>query len=97
MDNLHKIIHETPLIIEIIKVTIQSSFSDLTMFCPFYFFLKNSFLSVLFLFIYLYWAVLGLHCCVWAFSGCGNRRLLCCDALVSHIMVASFVVEHRLQ
>ena len=39
MDNLHKIIHETLLIMEIIiKVAMQSSFSDLIMFCPFYYF-----------------------------------------------------------
>ena len=87
MDNLHKIIHETLLIMEIIiKVAMQSSFSDLIMFCPFYFvffFFLNSLLSVLFLFIYLFLAPLGLHCSVWAFSGCSKRRLLCCDAPAS--------------
>ena len=31
----------------------------------FLFFLKN--------FMYLFWAVLGLHCCVQAFSGCDKR------------------------
>ena len=33
--------------------------------------------SFLFLnFIYLFLAALGLHCCVWAFSGCGEWGLL---------------------
>ena len=84
MDNLHKIIHETLLIMEIIiKVAIQSSFSDLIMFCPFYFGFLKKFIAKC-LFIYLFLAPLGLHCSVRAFSGCIKRRLLCCDAPASH-------------
>ena len=45
--------------------------------------------------IYLFLAVLGLRCCVWAFSSCGERGLLCCGARASHT-VASLVVEHGL-
>ena len=42
-------------------------------------------------------AALGLRCCVWAFSSCGERGLL---FIVVHrllIAVASLVVEHALQ
>ena len=28
------------------------------------------------LFIYLFWAALGLRCCAWAFSSCSERELL---------------------
>ena len=56
MDNLHKIIHETLLIMEIIiKVAIQSSFSDLIMFCPFYFgFLKKFIAKCLFIYLFIF-------------------------------------------
>ena len=42
-------------------------------------------------------AALGLHCCMWAFSSCGEHGLL---FVVGHgllIAVASLVAEHRLQ
>ena len=47
-----------------------------------------------FLFIYLFLAVLGLHCCVRAFSSCGEQGLLftVMDGLL--IAVASLVVAH---
>ena len=38
-------------------------------------------------FIYLFMAVLGLHCCAWAFSSCGEQGLLFvvrCGARASH-------------
>ena len=38
----------------------------------------------MFLFTYLFLAVLGLHCCAWAFSSCGERATLRCGAWVSH-------------
>ena len=41
------------------------------------------------LFIYLFLAALGLRCCAWAFSSCGERGLL-------FIAVASLVAEHGL-
>ena len=52
-------------------------------------FLKNKF-------IYLFLAVLGLHCCAWAFSSCGKWGLLfaVCGLLIA---VASVVAEHGLQ
>ena len=40
-------------------------------------------------FIYLFLAALGLRCCAWAFSSCGERGLL-------FIAVASLVAEHGL-
>ena len=94
MDNLHKIIHETLLIMEIIiKVAIQSSFSDLIMFCPFYFgFLKKFIAKCLFIYFWLHWVFIAL-CGLSLVASRGGysvvmRRLL--------IMVAS-LVEHRLQ
>ena len=54
-------------------------------------FLKN------FYFISLFLAVLGLCCCVQAFSSCGEQGLLFIAARGLLIAVASLVVEHRLQ
>ena len=67
----------------------------------FYFLLIYLFIYLfIYLSIYLSLAALGLHCCVWAFSSCGNRGLL---FLVVHrllIAVASHcgarALEHRL-
>ena len=43
------------------------------------------------LFMYLFLAVLGLHCCTWLFSSCSEQGLLSsCDAQASHL-VASLV------
>ena len=55
---------------------------------PFFFFL-------IYLFIYLL-AVLGLRCCVRAFSGCGERGLLFVVMRGLLIAVASLFVEHGL-
>ena len=41
-------------------------------------------------------AELGLHCCVWAFSGCGERGLLLVVVHGLLIAVASLVAEHGL-
>ena len=48
------------------------------------------------LFIYLFLAVLGLHCCTWAFSSCGERGLLFVTVRGLLIAMASLVVEHGL-
>ena len=53
------------------------------------------------LFIYYYLAVLGLHCCVWAFPICGERGLLSSpSAWASHCSgfscCGSRALEHRL-
>ena len=48
------------------------------------------------IFFLLLLAALGLHCCVWAFSSCGEQGLL---FIVVHgllIAVASLVVDHGL-
>ena len=58
-------------------------------FLSFFFFLVT-------LFIYLFLAVLGLRCCVQAFSSCGEWRLLFVVVRGLLIAVASLVVEHRL-
>ena len=51
-------------------------------------FLKNKFI--------LFLAVLGLHCCTWAFSSCGERGLFFVAVHRLLIAVASLVVEHEL-
>ena len=55
----------------------------------FSFFLMN-------LFIYLFLAALGLHCCVRAYSTCGERELLFVAVHRLLIVVASLVAEHGL-
>ena len=55
-------------------------------------FLKNNFIY----FIYLFLAVLGLCCCVWAFSSCGERGLLFVAVRGLLTAVASLVAEHGL-
>ena len=51
-------------------------------------YVPTSILNLFILFI-LFLAALGLCCCAWAFSSCGERGLL-------FIAVASLVVEHGL-
>ena len=48
-------------------------------------------------FIYLFLAVLGLHCCTQAFSSCGECRLLLVVVCRLLIAMASLVAEHGLQ
>ena len=48
-------------------------------------------------FVYLFLATLGLCCCAWAFSSCGERRLLFVVVRGLLIAVASLVTEHGLQ
>ena len=57
------------------------------------------FLNILFiyLFIFLFLAVLGLRCCERAFSSCGEPGLLFVVVCGLLIAVASLVEEHRLQ
>ena len=47
-------------------------------------------------FIYLFLAVLGLRCCVWAFSSCGEWELLFVAVHGLLTAVASLVAEHGL-
>ena len=53
-----------------------------------------------YLFIYfiiiIFLAALGFHCCVWAFSSCGERGLLFVAVHRLLIAVASLVAEHGL-
>ena len=48
-----------------------------------------SFIKILFMFMYLFLAVLGLHCCMEAFSSCGEQWLLLVAACGLLIAVAS--------
>ena len=54
------------------------------------------FIFILKIFIYLFLAALGLHCCVQAFSSCSERGLLFVAVPGLLIAVASLVAEHRL-
>ena len=49
-----------------------------------------------FSFIYLFMAALGLHCCAWAFSSCGEQGLLFIAVHGLLIAAASLVAEHGL-
>ena len=67
-----------------------------------YFFQFLAILSLFFFykfiyFIYLFLAALGLCCCAWAFSSCGECGLLFVAVRRLLIAVASLVVEHGLQ
>ena len=63
---------------------------------PFFFFHKFIYLFI-YLFIYfLILAALGLHCCVWAFSSCGEHGLLFVAVRRLLIAVVSVVVAHWL-
>ena len=55
-------------------------------------FFKNKFIY----FNYLFLAALGLHCCTWAFSSCGEQGLLFVAVHGLLIVVASLVAEHGL-
>ena len=56
-------------------------------------FLKNKFIY----FIYLFLAALGLCCCMWAFSSCGEWELVFVAVHGLLILVASLVAEHGLE
>ena len=59
---------------------------------------QNSFFKInVFIFFYLFLAVLGLCCCTWAFSSCGEQGLLFVAAHGLLTVVASLVAEHGLQ
>ena len=51
----------------------------------------------IYLFIYLFMAVLGLRFCAWAFSSCGERGPLFIAVRGPLTITASPVMEHRLQ
>ena len=65
-------------------------------FCFVFFFLGICF-KIIYLFIYLFMAVLGLRFCVRAFSSCGKRGPLFIAVRGPLIIAASLVAEHRLQ
>ena len=48
-------------------------------------------------YLFIFSAVWGLCCCVWAFSSCGERGLLFIALCGLLLVVASLVMEHRLQ
>ena len=54
------------------------------------------FLNKFIYFMYLFLAALGLRCCTWAFSSCGEQGLLFVAVRGLLIVVASLVAEHGL-
>ena len=58
-----------------------------------FFFFFNKF--ILF-YLFIFGCALGLCCCTWAFSSCGERGLLFIAVHRLLIAVASLVAEHRL-
>ena len=71
-------------------------FFILLLYKLFYSFFSLNF-GFIYLFIYLFMAVLGLRCCARAFSSCGEWGSLFIAVHGPLIIVASLVVEHRLQ
>ena len=59
-------------------------------------FVGRFFFFLIYLFIYLVLAVLGLHCCARAFSSCCERGLLFVAVHRLLIAMASLVAEHGL-
>ena len=55
---------------------------------------KNLFIIIIY--YYYFMVALGLHCCAWAFSSCGERGLLFSAVHGLLIAVASLVAEHGL-
>ena len=49
-----------------------------------------------FFFFFFFLAALGLHCCAWAFSSCGEQGLLFVVVCWLLIAVASLVADHGL-
>ena len=58
--------------------------------------MPKNFLLLFLKFIYLFIAALGLCCCTWAFSSCGEQGLLFVAVRGLLIVVASLVAEHGL-
>ena len=50
----------------------------------------------IYLFVCLFLVALGLRCCMWAFSSCGEQGLLFIVARGLLVAVASLVAEHGL-
>ena len=63
---------------------------------PFYSLSRIEIKFFIFFNFFLFLVVLGLHCCAWAFSSCGERGLLFIVVRGLLIAVASLVAEHRL-
>ena len=61
-----------------------------------FYFIFLFFIFYFFLIYFLFLAVLGLRCCVWAFSSCGARGLLFFVVRGLLIAMASLVAEHGL-
>ena len=58
--------------------------------------ISNHYVVLFFLIIFKFLAALGLCCCVWAFSRCGEQGLLFLAVRELLIAVASLVAEHGL-
>ena len=62
----------------------------------FFVFIDKIFKNIYFIYYHLFLAALGLRCCAWAFSSCGERGLLFVGVRGLLIVVASLFAEHGL-
>ena len=72
------------LVIDLFLFSVSSWFSPRRLFFSL---LKN---------LLIYLAALGLHCCLWVFSGCREQELFFTVVHELLVAVASLIVEHRL-
>ena len=63
-----------------------------------YFLRKSNLSKTFYLFVHLFLAVLGLSCCTWAFSSCGEQRLAASWCVVCGFLIAvsSLIAENGL-
>ena len=78
-----------------LKILFSISYSESLLVTNSLRFLKKNFFKLIY-FIYLFLVALGLRCCVWAFSSCGEWGLLFIAVRRLLIAVASLVAEHGL-
>ena len=76
-----------------ILTTCTTTISFFFSFLFFFFFLEFGGFQSSFIFMYLFLALLGLHCCTRAFSNCGEQGLLFVAVRGLLIAVASLVAE----
>ena len=91
--SLHTVFHQftfPPTVYE--GSLFSTSFADICYLCSFFFFNK-----FIYLFIYLFLAVLGLRFCARGFSSCGKRGPLFITVRGPLTVAASLVAEHKLQ
>ena len=69
---------------------------ELRTVCPGFSTGEYFFLQLYFIYLFIFWAALGLRCCAQAFSTCGEQGLRFVAVCGLLIAVASLIVEHGL-